>query len=62
MDILFAYDKIQDLIHEQDKHNFEELEDDFILYQDGGKTFSFFCLWCATKSKRAGTALSDYKV
>lgn len=62
LDILFVYDKIQDLIHEQDKHNLRNLEDDFSFYQNGENTFSFYSLWYASKTKRTGATLSDYKL
>ena len=61
MDIMFTYDNIADMIHDQDKHYFKHLDNNFCAYKDG-QEFSFYSLWFVSKIKRNEKSLTEYKV
>lgn len=61
MDLMFTYDSISDMIHEQDKHFFKDLETNFDKYRDG-RMFSFYSLWFVSKIKRNEKSLIEYKL
>jgi len=60
-DLMFTYEKITDMVHEQDKPYFNELEDNFDAYKNG-QQFSFYSLWFVSKIKRNDKTLTEYKV
>lgn len=61
LDILFTYDNIHEMVHEQDKHYFKHLEVNFDEYKEG-KQFSFYSLWFVSKIKRNERSLTEYKL
>lgn len=60
-DILFTYDNITEMIHDQDKHYFQDFETNFDAYKNG-QTFSFYSLWFVSKIKRSERSLAEYKL
>lgn len=61
IDIIFTYDSVYDMVHEHDKHFFEELKTNFEEYKNG-KKFSFYSLWFVSKIKRNERSLTEYKL
>ena len=61
IDILFTYDNIHDMVHEHDRHLFEELNSNFDEYKSG-KKFSFYALWFVSKIRRNERSLTEYKL
>lgn len=61
LDILFNYENICDMVHEQDKHYFKDLDTNLDKYKNGA-TFSFYSLWFVSKIRRHEKSLTEYKL